>query len=84
MRWRSFLVANALGGIAWAASFGLAGYEFGNAIKTIGTTLSIVLGAFALVGIAAGSLVLRRFAGEIERRAERACPDLAPSLAEVE
>jgi len=84
MRWRSFLIANALGGIAWAASFGIAGYEFGNAIKTIGTTLSIVLGALALVGVAAGSLALRHFAGEIERRAEIAYPDSAPTLVEVE
>ena len=35
MPWRTFLLWNALGGIAWALSIGLAAYFFGHIVATI-------------------------------------------------
>ena len=45
MRWRTFLLWNALGGIAWATSIGLAAYFLGNVAVTI-------IKDFGLVGLA--------------------------------
>jgi membrane-associated protein len=42
MRWRSFLVWNALGGIAWAISVGIAAYLLGEAAGRIFRTFGIV------------------------------------------
>jgi undecaprenyl-diphosphatase len=49
MRWRTFLLWNALGGIAWAASIGLAAYLLGHVAATI-------FRDFGLVGIAVVAL----------------------------
>ena len=49
MRWRTFLVWNALGGVAWAVSIGLAAYLLGHVAATI-------FRAFGLVGIAVAVL----------------------------
>jgi membrane protein DedA with SNARE-associated domain len=68
MRWRSFLVWNALGGICWATGVGLIayflGHAAGNALQTFG-----VFGLVAVVVVAAGFLIAhlrhrRRHAGE--------------------
>ena len=52
MRWRSFLVWNALGGIAWALSIGVAAYLLGQAASRIFSTLGIA-GVTLLVAAAA-------------------------------
>jgi membrane protein DedA with SNARE-associated domain len=56
MRWRSFLVWNALGGICWATGVGLIayflGHAAGNALQTFG-----VFGLVAVVVVAAGFLI---------------------------
>ncbi len=50
MRWRTFLLWNALGGIAWALSIGLAAYFFGHVVATI-------FRDFGLAGVAVVVLV---------------------------
>jgi membrane protein DedA with SNARE-associated domain len=59
MRWRSFLLWNALGGIAWAICFGLLGYFGGEAaahvVAQFGVGAAIALG----VGIVLGYSVVR-------------------------
>lgn len=52
MPWRSFLLWNALGGIAWALCFGLIGYFAGEAAAHLITRLGV--GAAVVVGAAAG------------------------------
>lgn len=56
MRWRSFLVWNALGGVCWATGVGLIayflGHAAGNALQTFG-----VFGLVAVVVVAAGFLI---------------------------
>ena len=53
MRWRSFLLWNALGGIGWALFFGLLGYWGGEAaaelVARLGVAAALVAGAAALV-----------------------------------
>jgi membrane protein DedA with SNARE-associated domain len=51
MRWRSFLVWNALGGIGWALFFGLLGYWGGEATAELAARLGV--GAAVAVGVAA-------------------------------
>jgi membrane protein DedA with SNARE-associated domain len=55
MRWRTFLLWNALGGVAWATSIGLAAYLLGHVAATIFRTfglagLAVVLAAALCVG----------------------------------
>jgi membrane protein DedA with SNARE-associated domain len=59
MRWRSFLLWNALGGIGWALCFGVLGYFGGKAaaelVARLGIAVAVAVGAVALVAL----LVLR-------------------------
>jgi membrane protein DedA with SNARE-associated domain len=61
MRWRSFLLWNALGGIGWAVFFGLLGYFGGEAaaelVARAGVGVAIAAGVVAL---AAWLMVHRR------------------------
>ena len=52
MRWRTFVVWNALGGIAWATSVALAAYYGGNGVKSVFSAIGLY------GGIAAGVLVV--------------------------
>ena len=56
MRWRTFLLWNALGGVAWAVSIGLAAYLLGHVAATIFRTFGLVGIAVAVLG--AGVLLL--------------------------
>jgi membrane-associated protein len=51
MRWRTFLLWNALGGIGWAVFFGLLGYYGGEATAKLVARLGV--GAAVAVGVAA-------------------------------
>ena len=53
MPWRTFLLWNALGGIAWATSIGLAAYLLGHVAATIFRTFGVV-GLAGVVAAAAG------------------------------
>jgi membrane protein DedA with SNARE-associated domain len=60
MHWRTFVFWNALGGIAWAASVGLAAYLLGHLAETIFRTFGLVGLAIVVLAAAAGWLVHRR------------------------
>ena len=66
MPWRSFLLWNALGGIAWATCFGLLGYFGGEAaahgVARIGIGAAIAVAVGLVVGY--GAVRLRRRASE--------------------
>ena len=64
MRWRSFLLFNALGGISWAATIGVLAYVAGNGIEAL--VRDVGSGALALVAVAAAALLL------VHRRRRRA------------
>jgi membrane-associated protein len=59
MRWPRFLLWNALGGVAWATSIGLAAYLFGKAAATAIGAAGIVLLALAVV-VAVGAFFVYR------------------------
>ncbi len=62
MRWRSFLLWNALGGIAWATCFGLLGYFGGEAaahvVARVGVGAAVAIGVALVIGL--GVVKLRR------------------------
>jgi undecaprenyl-diphosphatase len=64
MRWRSFLVWNALGGIGWAVSFGLLGYFGGHAaahvVERVGIGAAIAVGALVVTAYVAVRWRMRR------------------------
>jgi membrane protein DedA with SNARE-associated domain len=74
MRWRRFLVANAAGGIIWAAAFTLAAYLAGATLRRVSGTIALVLGAVAVVVIAGAAVMIRRQMGRLAARAEAAYP----------
>jgi membrane-associated protein len=61
MPWRTFLLWNALGGIAWAASVGLAAYLLGHVAVTIFKTFGLVgLGVVLLAAVGVGCWRIHR------------------------
>ena len=74
MGWRRFLVFNAAGGVVWAGGYGIAAYAFGHTLTALLGDLGLLLAALVAVGIAAGLLLMRKYEGRLEDRAERALP----------
>lgn len=62
MRYRTFLIFNALGGAAWATAYGLLGFELGRAYHRFGGMVSWVgiAAGIAVLLLAAGGLILAR------------------------
>ncbi len=60
MPWRRFLFWNALGGIAWALSIGLAAYLLGEAAGKLVERAGVVAAVVAVLGAVAAWLILRR------------------------
>lgn len=74
MRWRSFLVFNAAGGIVWAAIFSFLSYGIGNSLRNASSTLNWILGGIAAVAIVVAIIVVRRQASRLASVAEAAYP----------
>ncbi len=74
MNWRRFLLFNALGGIAWAALFGGAGYAFGRRVEDVRTSLAMLSATLAVAAFLTGMWFVRRHEVSLEAQAERAHP----------
>ena len=74
MRWWRFTLANASGGILWAAVYTTAAYLAGDALRRINTTLTWALAGLAVVVIIVGIVLLRRQSERLTARAEAAYP----------
>jgi membrane protein DedA with SNARE-associated domain len=74
MLWRRFFVANAAGGIIWAAFYTFVAYLAGAALQRASGTISLVTGIIAAVLIVAGVIALRRRRRVLAKRAEHAYP----------
>jgi membrane protein DedA with SNARE-associated domain len=82
MRWSRFLVANAFGGVLWSGVYAFGAYALGNAVSSIGSTITIAGLVAAGVPTAATIVIGRRSLRRIEQRAEDAFPGQpAPSPA---
>jgi membrane-associated protein len=68
MRYRTFLIWNAAGGLVWATGCVVLGYEFANALNTVSTYLTWV--PFALIALAAVVLIALHFRRRARERAE--------------
>jgi membrane protein DedA with SNARE-associated domain len=68
MRYRTFLIWNATGGLIWATGCVVLGYEFANALNTVSTYLTWV--PFALIAVAVVVLVALHFRRRARERAE--------------
>ncbi len=74
MRWRHFFVANAAGGILWAAIYTFGAYFAGNTLRKVSGTINIALGAVAVIVIVVVFLVIKRQTKRLEAVAEAAYP----------
>jgi membrane protein DedA with SNARE-associated domain len=60
MRWRSFLLWNALGGIGWTSLYGFGAYLLGDAVKRVRGPVGIALGVVGAAAIVAGLIFVKR------------------------
>src|SRR5215467_1608930 len=74
MEWRTFLVANAAGGVLWSLVYGVGAYLFGAALFHAQTPVTISLVIVGLVIVAVGFFYVRSHEAELERQAELALP----------
>ena len=68
MRYRTFLIWNAAGGLIWGTGCVMLGYEFANALNTVSTYLTWV--PFALIALAVVVFVAMHFRRRARERAE--------------
>jgi membrane protein DedA with SNARE-associated domain len=78
MRWNRFVIANASGGIVWAAAYTLAGYLAGAALQRASGTIALVIGLVAVGVIIAAIIMLRRRTAVLAKHAEEAYPGPLP------
>jgi membrane protein DedA with SNARE-associated domain len=78
MPWRTFVVANAAGGIVWASCFGTGAYLFGRALLDLSNFLAAALLIIALALVVATTLFVRTHEAELQAQAERAFPGPLP------
>ena len=74
MPWRAFLIANASGGVIWAAVFGIGGYFFGKVLLQVHHALAPIVFALALGGFFGCGYLIRRYEDRLTALAERALP----------
>ncbi len=74
MRWRRFLVANALGAIVWATLYGVGAYLASATIAKLNTPVAIALGVLAVVVIVLAGFFVRTNIKRLEAVAEEALP----------
>jgi membrane protein DedA with SNARE-associated domain len=74
MEWKSFIAANAAGGVLWSLVYGLGAYMFGTALFHAArpVTIALVIGGLVIVFLA--MRYVRSHELELERRAELALP----------
>jgi membrane protein DedA with SNARE-associated domain len=74
MKWPTFLLFNALGGIIWATIYGIGGYVLGKNIHRIAGPVGITFLVIAVILMIAGFIFLKRNEQRLTDEAERALP----------
>lgn len=80
MPWREFLLANAVGALAWSAFFGFAAYIFGRQVHKFAGPMVIGIAVVAVIAIVAGAVFVRRHEAQLVAEAERALPGPLKSI----
>ena len=71
MHWRTFLIFNALGGIAWTSLYGFGAYTLGNAAKRVAGPFGTTLCVIAVLLLVAALTFIKHHEGELTRKAEQ-------------
>jgi membrane protein DedA with SNARE-associated domain len=82
MEWRTFLLWNAVGGVAWASLYGFGAYILGNAMKRLAGPIGIGIAVVAAIVVVVAIVMLRRNESRLEDKAEaamKADPDDGPA-----
>ena len=74
MRWRSFLIFNAAGGIIWSTIYGVAAYLLGQQLLRLSGQVDLVLAIAGAAVIIAVIVFLRRNEARLQREADEAMP----------
>lgn len=74
MQWRKFVVANASGGVVWAAIYSFGAYGAGNTFRRLSGTINLVVGITAVVVIVVVFILVRHSMNRFAARAEAAYP----------
>jgi len=74
MEWKSFLLANAAGGVLWSVVYGLGAYLFGSALFHAQRPVTIALVVVGLIIVAVALRYVRAHEAELERQADLALP----------
>jgi membrane protein DedA with SNARE-associated domain len=74
MPWRNFLVANIVGSILWAMSYGYAAYALGLGFRRLEGPFVIVLAILTVLGFIIGGVFIHRHEAQLAAEAERAMP----------
>jgi membrane protein DedA with SNARE-associated domain len=74
MPWRQFMLANVVGALVWASSFGFAAYMLGRQVERVAGPMVIVIGLAAVIVIAIAANFIGRHEAQLAAEAERAMP----------
>jgi membrane protein DedA with SNARE-associated domain len=74
MPWRTFLVANVVGSLLWAAIFGYAAYSLGREVERFAGWTVVVFGLATVVAFIIGGIFVNRHEAQLAAEAERAMP----------
>jgi membrane protein DedA with SNARE-associated domain len=74
MPWRTFLVANVIGSIIWAASYGYAAYSLGREFERVQGPLVLLFAVATVIAFIAGGMFVHRHEAQLTAEAERAMP----------
>jgi len=74
MEWKSFLIANASGGVVWSVVYGLGAYLFGSALFHAQQPVTIALVIVGLIIVAVALRYVWAHEAELERQADLALP----------
>ncbi len=72
MRWRQFVIMNALGAICWASIIGGGAYLLGDRIRTLSGPIGLALLVGAVLSVGIGALFIRRHEAALQQRARAA------------
>lgn len=71
MRWPRFVLANAAGGILWAAAYTSVGYLAGRTLEHLSLVIDLTLGGIAVLVIVLTIVLLRRRMAKLTQQAEK-------------